>query len=41
MILAKSLIVPEKTFSIIAHLSSEMAVFGRKSVLFLPSGKPH
>jgi hypothetical protein len=37
---AKSLIVSEKTISIIAQLCSEMAVFGRKSALFLPSGKP-
>jgi hypothetical protein len=37
---AKSLIVSKKTFSIIMHLCSEMAVFGRKSVQFLPSGKP-
>jgi hypothetical protein len=28
-----------KTIQIIAHLCSEMAVFGRKAVLFLPSGK--
>jgi hypothetical protein len=36
---AKSLIVSEKKpIQIIAHLCSEMAVFGRKSVLFLPSG---
>jgi hypothetical protein len=39
MNLAKSLIVPEKTFSIIAHLCSKMAVFGRKSVQILPTGK--
>jgi hypothetical protein len=32
---AKSLILSEKAFSIIAHLCSEMVVFGRK----LPSGK--
>jgi hypothetical protein len=38
MNLAKSLIVLKKTFSIIAHLRSEMVVFGRKSVLFLPPG---
>jgi hypothetical protein len=35
---AKSLIGQKKTFSIIAHLCSEMAVFGRKSVLFLLPG---
>jgi hypothetical protein len=29
-----------KTFSIIAHLCSEMAVFGQKSAQILPSGKP-
>jgi hypothetical protein len=46
MNLAKSLIVSkklffssEKTFSIIAHLCSEMAVFGRKSDQILPTGK--
>jgi hypothetical protein len=38
MNLAKSPIVSEKAFSIIAHLCSEMAVFGRKSELLLPSG---
>jgi hypothetical protein len=41
MNLAKPLIVSEKTFPIIAHLCSELAVFGRKSVQILPSGKPH
>jgi hypothetical protein len=36
---AKSLIVSEKkTVVITAHLCSEMAVFGRNSILFLPSG---
>jgi hypothetical protein len=38
MNLAKSLIVLEKTIPIIAHLCSEMAIFGQKSVPFLPSG---
>jgi hypothetical protein len=33
MNLAKSLIVSEKTISIIAHLCSDMAIFGRKSYL--------
>jgi hypothetical protein len=35
---ARSLIGQKKTFSIIAHLCSEMAVFGQKSILFLPPG---
>jgi hypothetical protein len=38
MNLAKSLIGQKKTIVIIAHLCSEMAVFGRNSILFLPSG---
>jgi hypothetical protein len=38
MNLAKSVIVSEKTILIIAHLCSEMAVFGQKSALFLPTG---
>jgi hypothetical protein len=35
---AKSLIVSEKTISIIAHLCSETAVFRQKSAPFQPSG---
>jgi hypothetical protein len=38
MNLEKNLSCRKKTISIIAHLCSEMAVFGQKSVLFLPSG---
>jgi hypothetical protein len=40
MNLAKSLIILEKTFSIIAHLCSEMAVFGRRWAQIFSSGKP-